>query len=343
MGVRTAAAVYRVSPLDVLQEWRYLVDHLQEASNMRFSAAAAIAALLLLPAAASAQVANGSSRDKLVVSTAWLAEHLTDRDLVVLQVGRKATYDTGHVPGARLVDFDGGALHGGHGMDGGLTLEMPAAEDLRTQLAALGIANDSRIVVVAADNYWSPSTRVMLTLDYAGLDNVSWLDGGLGGWTAAGRSLSAAAPPAKTGTLAPLKIRPVVVDAAFVQSHVKTPGFVVVDARNTPFYDGTRAGGTPPTAGHIPGAVSAPFDQFARGDDAKGETWLKPAAEIEALFASAGVKPGDTVVAYCHIGQQATATLFAARSVGHNVLLYDGSFQDWSKRGLPVENPKKEK
>jgi thiosulfate/3-mercaptopyruvate sulfurtransferase len=51
------------------------------------------------------------------------------------------------------------------------------------------------------------------------------------------------------------------------------------------------------------------------------------------------VKPADTVIAYCHIGQQATATIFAARTAGYKVMLYDGSFEDWSKRNLPVENP----
>ena len=55
----------------------------------------------------------------------------------------------------------------------------------------------------------------------------------------------------------------------------------------------------------------------------------------------AGVKPNDTVIGYCHIGQQATAMLFAARSLGYKVVLYDGSFEDWSKRDLPVDNPKK--
>ena len=64
---------------------------------------------------------------------------------------------------------------------------------------------------------------------------------------------------------------------------------------------------------------------------------LKPAADIAAVFTKAGVKPGDTVIGYCHIGQQATAMLFAARSLGYKVVLYDGSFEDWSKRDLPVE------
>ncbi len=320
----------------------------------RVSTAAALlmcAALSARPA--SAQVANGSTRDKLVVSAAWLAEHLNDRNLVVLQVGRKDTYAAGHIPGARLVDFDGGALavpmdHSMNApMTGQLMLEMLPAHALRDQLVALGISDNSRIVVVPADNYWSPSTRVVLTLDYAGLSNVSWLDGGIKAWTDNGRPLSMDTPAVKPGTLAPLTLRPIVVDAEFVRTHAKAAGFAVVDARNRSFYDGIprqmREGAPPPTLGHIPGALSAPYDQFATGDAKAGGTTLRPAAEIEALFTAAGVKPGDTVIGYCHLGQQATAMLFAARTLGHNVLLYDGSFDDWEKRKLPVENPSAKK
>jgi thiosulfate/3-mercaptopyruvate sulfurtransferase len=62
-------------------------------------------------------------------------------------------------------------------------------------------------------------------------------------------------------------------------------------------------------------------------------------ARVETLFRSAGVKPGDTVVAYCHIGQQGTAVVFGARLLGHQVVLYDGSMQDWAsnKRGEIVK------
>jgi len=68
---------------------------------------------------------------------------------------------------------------------------------------------------------------------------------------------------------------------------------------------------------------------------------LKPAAELQTLFANAGVKPGDTVVAYCHIGMQATQVILAARSLGYKVLLYDGSFEDWSRKDYPVETAPK--
>jgi thiosulfate/3-mercaptopyruvate sulfurtransferase len=184
---------------------------------------------------------------------------------------------------------------------------------------------------------WTPSTRVMLTLDFAGLSNVSWLDGGQKAWVAAGGSLSADVPAVKPGSLSPLKLRPVVVDADFVRAHLNTPSYTIVDARAPAFYDGSRTGGRAPAehkTGHIAGAVNVPFDSFTSAD-----VQLKPAAEIASAFTKAGVKTGDTVVAYCHIGQQATATIFAARTAGYKVMLYDGSFEDWSRRDLPVENP----
>jgi len=304
---------------------------------MRFSGAAALCALLITSTSASAQAPNGSSRDKLVVSPAWLAQHLHDPDLVVLQVGTKETYDKGHIPGAHFGDWM--QLHTMDMQPGALTLEMPPAEALHDALESFGISDASHVVVYASDGYWSPSTRFVLTLDYAGITNVSYLDGGLKGWVEAGQTLSADAPMPKKGTLAPLKLRPVIVDAAFVQAHQGKAGFAIVDARNTEFYDGTKAGGQrgqTPKLGHIPGAVSAPFSTFA-SDDGR----LKSNDEIAAIFTKAGVKPGDTVIGYCHIGQQATAMLFAARTTGHNVVLYDGSFEDWNTRNLPLEVPKK--
>jgi thiosulfate/3-mercaptopyruvate sulfurtransferase len=305
---------------------------------------AALIALAAAPGLVSAQPV-ASARAQLVVTPSWLAEHLNDRNLVVLQVGRKETYDAGHIPGARFVNYDGGALaapmdHSGRDPNH-LMLEMPAPEALRTELRALGISDASRIVVVASDNYWSPSTRVWLTLEHAGLSNVTWLDGGLKGWTDAGRSLSSAVPVVKPGTLSPLKIKPVIVSAEFVQAHIRKPGFAIVDARTRNFYDGVpqppRGAGPPPKLGHIPGAVSAPFNLFATSDG--GGTKLRSAEEIAAMFTAAGVKPGDTLIGYCHIGQQATAMLFAARTAGYKVLLYDGSFTEWARQNRPIDNP----
>ena len=305
---------------------------------MKHFLCAALVFVAFAPATASAQADAAAARARLVVTPAWLAEHLKDPDLVLLHVGNKATYDAGHIAGARLVD-DRATLAASPtpGDSAALSLEMLPADVLRERLAGLGISNTSRVVVYQSDDFWTPSTRVLLTLDYAGLSNVAWLDGGQKAWTKAGHALTTELPPAKTGTLAPLTLRPVVVDADFVKSKLNTPGFAIVDSRNTSFYDGARAGGGPAAphkTGHIAGALSVPFDTLT-----SAEVELKPAAEIAAAFTRAGVKPGDTVITYCHIGQQATAVLFAARTLGYKVMLYDGSFEDWSRRDLPVDNP----
>lgn len=285
------------------------------------------------PPSSSVQPSTPAARDALVVTAAWLRQQVSDPNLVLLHVGNRETYDAGHIPGARYVDFRT-TLATSDGASG-LTLEMLPADALHGRLAALGISNDSRIVVYQSDDMWTPSTRVMLTLDYAGLSNVSWLDGGQKAWTAAGGTLTAAVPDVKPGTLSPLRTRPVVVDAEFVKAHLNTPSFAIVDARAPAFYDGTRTGGRPGAehkTGHITGAVNVPFDSLTTAD-----VLLKPAEEIAASFSRAGVKPSDTVITYCHIGQQATAALFAARTLGYTVMLYDGSFEDWSRRNLPVE------
>jgi thiosulfate/3-mercaptopyruvate sulfurtransferase len=104
----------------------------------------------------------------------------------------------------------------------------------------------------------------------------------------------------------------------------------LVDARAQVVFDGVREDRG--KAGHIPGAGSTPYGEFV--DD---ELMFKSATEIQSIFEAAGVKRGDTVVAYCHIGQYATLAMFAARTLGYEVKLYDGAFQDWAARDLPVE------
>lgn len=298
----------------------------------------AVCLLALIAPLAGSPVHAADSRDSLVVSPAWLAQHLTDPNLVVLHVGLKPEYDAGHIPGARYLNYSDLAVS--DRTPGGLTLQMLPAEDLRQRLAAAGLSNSSRIVIYFAHEnaYVSPSARVIFTLDYAGLgDQVSLLDGGLDAWKAAGHPATADVPPARTGTLAPLEIRPIVVDAAYVLANLKTPNIAIVDGRTTAFYSGAQTGGNPSgphKTGHIAGARSVPFS-----DTVDAANVLKPEATLQKLFADAGVKRGDTVVAYCHIGQQATTVLLAARTLGYKVLLYDGSFEEWSRKDYPVDNP----
>jgi thiosulfate/3-mercaptopyruvate sulfurtransferase len=292
--------------------------------------ASAIAAI-----AAVAHAGDDTAAVPMVVSPAWLAAHLKDPTLVLLHIGDEEAYKKQHIAGARRVTLQEISIskHGD-----GLMLELPPVDDLRQRLEAIGISNDSRVVVYFGQDWVSPATRVVLTLDAVGLGaHAGLLDGGMPAWVAAGNPVTDAAPPARKGTLAPLTLRPIIVDATTVMTSLGKPGIAVVDARDKEFYDGTKTGDShdqPHKAGHIAGALSVPFTSVWNDQNV-----LLSADELTARFTRAGVKPGDTVIGYCHIGQQATAMLFAARRLGHKVLLYDGSFEDWSlfHPGYPVE------
>ncbi|MBL8773036.1 MAG: sulfurtransferase [Phenylobacterium sp.] len=295
--------------------------------------AAAMAALLAATAAGPAAAAKGAG---LTTTPAALAKALARGDVVVLQVGDRAGYEAGHIPGARLLSLaDIAAPMGGEA----LTLQLPEPEALRARLASLGVSDRSRIVVVPTKEGIQSATRVVFTLDAAGLGaRTTLLEGGTAAWAAEGRALETAAPaPAKPGKLSPIRYRPLVADAAFVKAHLSAPGYTIVDARTPEFYTGQRTGGSPARphkTGHVAGARSVPFTSVTTPD-----LKLASEAEIAARFKAAGVKPGDKVIVYCHVGQQATATLFAARKLGIDALLYDGSFEEWSRLDGPVASP----
>lgn len=281
---------------------------------------------------------KSEQRSSLLVSTAWLANHLADPDLVLLHVGSRQEYDAEHIPGARFVSLDDISVSD-HDKPGGLMLQMPETEALRRKLAALGTSDKSRIVVYYGNDWVTPATRVVFTLDYAGLGaRTALLDGGMQAWKRDGKPVNNVTPPSLTGTLSALHTRPLIVDAAWVKSHVGKPGISIVDGRAAAFYDGVQTGQgmhSVQRTGHIAGAKSVPFTEIT-DENLK----LRSREELAAIFLKAGVQPGDTVVGYCHIGQQATGMLFAAQSLGHPVLLYDGSFEDWSQHAdYPVENP----
>lgn len=273
--------------------------------------------------------------EPLVVTTAWLARHLGDKDLVLFQVGdrnSRPAYDEGHIPGAQFLNPS--AEISAPRTEGALSLELPPPALLDSVLESKGISNTSRVVVYWAREYFSPTSRAVFTLEYAGLaGRVSVLDGGLEQWKREGRPVSTDIPAPARGNFT-VRLNPsLVADAEFVKSHLDDRKVRIVDARDSSFFNGreTRQGRN----GHIPGAVNIPFstmvDSLSR---------LQPATVLDARFAAAGVARGQTVVTYCHIGQQASLVWFAARLLGYDARVYDGSFEDWARRTeLPVATP----
>ena len=282
--------------------------------------------------------APAPARERLVVSGAWLASHLHDRDLVLLQVGDSADFSKAHIPGARPVTLAqiSAGMSGDMNMDHGLMLEMLPIDTLRLRLADLGISDHSHVIAYFATDRISTTTRVLYTMAYAGLGQSSaLLDGGLPEWQREKRPVESGPAKAVTrGSVTATAQPSLVVSADWVKAHEGQHGIALLDARAVDFFSGSQQDDGP-RRGHIPGAQSLPFEDLY---DSHGE--LRPATELEARFRQAGVQPGDTVVAYCHIGQRATAVLLAAETLGYPVRLYDGSFQEWGRRAdLPVENP----
>ncbi|HXK01879.1 MAG TPA: sulfurtransferase [Verrucomicrobiae bacterium] len=285
---------------------------------------AKVVLFLALPALPGSILACGGhgTADTLVVSTTWLAAHLNDPNLVVLAVGDKADYDAGHIAGSRYVEYKEVAAKG----ENGLSAELPPMPRLAEIFSRLGVGNNSRVVVYRLKDTLTQAARVVVTLDAMGMGpNSSLLDGNLATWTGEGRALSTAVPAVQPGKLEPCPQNDVIAGLAFVRGNLQQSGVRILDARAPEFYSGstTRPGLTP---GHIQGAgnvyYNGLFDESGR---------LKPAAQLQEQFRAAGVKPGDRVVTYCFIGQQASALYLVSRYLGYDTRLYDGSWEEWSK------------
>jgi thiosulfate/3-mercaptopyruvate sulfurtransferase len=269
----------------------------------------------------------------MLVDAEWLSQHLTDRDLVILHVGDEGEYRREHISGARLIIEEDLSRPHDHSNLKDMMLELPDASTLRARVSRFGISDTSRIVVYfGREGLVQSATRIIFTLGYLGVGaRTSLLNGGLAAWKRAGKPVSGTVPPAARGTLSTPARENLVVDAAFVSSVPSRQGYKLIDARAPVFYKGIE-----PTmngkAGHIRGAINIPFTEVT------DTNMMFDRDRLTVLFERAGVKPGDTIVAYCHVGQQATAVMFAARMLGHQVMLYDGAFQDWAvnDRG-PVE------
>lgn len=273
-------------------------------------------------AAMSFLYSSSRTRGEMLVSAEWLAKHIQDKSLVLLHIGDKKEYEAEHIPGAQFISLSDISKPRGEG----LSLELPATEKLKEALEGFGISNDSRIILYFGKDWMSPTTRVYWTLDYVGMSHrTSILDGGMPAWRAAGGTTTTEVPAVTRGSLTIHPRRNVLADLEWVTSRLHKKNIALIDTRDTTFYNGTKPG-MMPRAGHIPGAASLPFSELV------DSTYkLKSMNELQTLLLRAGASRGDTVVTYCHIGQQATLVFFAARMLGYEACLYDGSFDEWSR------------
>jgi thiosulfate/3-mercaptopyruvate sulfurtransferase len=267
-----------------------------------------------------------AGREPMLVTVDWLADHLSDPSLVLLQIGDKKDYDKGHIPGAQFLEYESISTPHNHGAT--LMLELPPVEQLVSVFERLGVSNSSHIILYFGTNWVSPTTRVYWTLDYLGLgDRTSLLNGGLVAWEATHHAVSTEIKQPAKGSITPAPRKEIVADAEWVSHHLNQPAVTIIDARNHEFYNGSQSDGNP-RSGHIPGATNLVYLDVVDQDNNK----FKSPDALKELFRAAGLKQGNLMVSYCHIGQRATVIYFTAKMLGYDAKMYDGSWEDWSHR-----------
>jgi thiosulfate/3-mercaptopyruvate sulfurtransferase len=261
-----------------------------------------------------------------LVDAAWLAEHLTDPNLRVIdfrwqedQPGR-AGYLAGYIPGAVFLDLEAEGLSAhkpGLGRH-----PLPDREAFEEAMRAAGVNHDSLIVAYDDQNGFT-ACRLWWTLRYFGHDAVSVLDNGLTGWSGPLAVGEHEVPRGDFVASAPRTSMKLDYDDVR-QLH---GGVVVLDARRPARYRGDFEP-TDPKAGHIPGAGSAPWGENL---DQRGR--FKPPEELRRRFEELGVRVGSDVVAYCGSGVSACVNLLSLEVAGlSGARLYPGSWSDWSTR-----------
>jgi thiosulfate/3-mercaptopyruvate sulfurtransferase len=274
-----------------------------------------------------------------LVSTDWLAAHLRDPDLRVLdgswhmpQTRRdpRAEFVGAHLPGAAFFDIDTIADRSNP-----LPHMLPTPEVFADAVGALGVGNGDRVVVYDTRGVVS-AARVWWTFRAFGHDAVAVLDGGLPKWKAEGRPLESGEPKAVRRVFHATPRPSVVRDLAAMRDNLTARREQVLDARSAGRFTATepepRAG---LRGGHIPGSLNLPSDTLLRPDGT-----LLPPGDLRKRFETAGVDFTRPVTTTCGSGITASVLAFGLNLLGHQrVAVYDGSWTEWGGRtDTPVES-----
>jgi len=266
---------------------------------------------------------------KTLVSTAWLADHLKDPDLRVLDGtwflpgesrDARADYAACHIPGARFFDIDDVSDHRSD-----LPHMAPAVEKFMSRMRALGVGDGHQVVVYDSHGLFS-AARVWWLFKLMGQDNIAVLDGGLPKWLAESRPTEDMPPLIRDRHMTVRRQNHMVKDVTQVSAAAKLGDYAIVDARS----EGRFTGQSPePRAGlrggHIPGSFNVPFTTLLDADQT-----LKAPDDLRRVFEAAGVDLAKPVITSCGSGGTAAVLNLALARIGKDDhALYDGSWAEW--------------
>ncbi|WP_416369161.1 3-mercaptopyruvate sulfurtransferase [Tritonibacter mobilis] len=266
---------------------------------------------------------------KTLVSTDWLAAHLKDPDLRILDASwylpqmerdAKAEYDAEHIPGARFFDIDEISDHRSD-----LPHMAPPVEKFMSRLRAMGVGDGHQVVVYDGAGLFS-AARVWWLFRLMGQVNVAVLDGGLPKWKAEGRPLEDLPPVIRDRHMTVRVQNQLVRDVTQVSSAAKLGDHEIIDARAAERFRGEAPEPRPGMrAGHIPGSKNVPFTTLLNDDGT-----MKDADTLRRLFEAAGVDLTKPAITSCGSGVTAAVLSLAMERMGkHDHALYDGSWSEW--------------
>jgi thiosulfate/3-mercaptopyruvate sulfurtransferase len=271
-------------------------------------------------------------RDDALVSTAWLAEHLGDPDLRVVDgtyylpnVPRDADaeFRARHIPGAVRFDID--AIKDEKNP---LPHMLPGAEEFAAKVGALGIGDGTRVVAYNADGA-SAAARVWWMFRVFGHDRAAVLDGGLPKWLAEGRPVETGPAKPRPAVFTPRFHRELVRALAEVRAELASGRATIADARSSGRFTGAEPEIRPGLkSGHMPGAKNLPYADILAADG----TYLPP-NEIARRFATAGIDTARPVTTSCGSGVTACILALGLYLAGKkDAAVYDGSWTEWGGR-----------
>lgn len=266
---------------------------------------------------------------RTLVSTEWLAAHLKDPDLRILDAswhmpdaGRdaKAEYAAAHIPGARFFDIDKIS-----DQRSSLPHMAPPPEKFISRMRAMGVGDGHQVVVYDSSGLFS-APRVWWTFRLMGKLDVAVLDGGLPKWQAEGREIEDMPPIVRDRHITVSRQNGLVRDVTQVAHASKLGEAEIIDARSAPRFKGEAPEPRPGLrSGHIPGSKNVPFATLLNPD-----CTMKDPAALRAEFDAAGVDLAKPVITTCGSGVTAAILALALERVGHRSWsLYDGSWAEW--------------